>query len=136
MSELGDRLRKFRDERGYTREQAAAMANVSFSALEKWEAGRSAPKLDGAARLAKLYGTNISALVGETLMTKAENHEFERVAKKHEDTIYDLESMDEERAQDVKKQIKAAAHLFPKQGDKIVDRRETESHNRRISDPR
>lgn len=68
MSTEINNFRLFRKENGYTQEELAERLGVSRQAVAKWESGETLPDIGVCARLAKLYGTTIDALVYHKFM--------------------------------------------------------------------
>lgn len=60
---LKDNLVMLRNINGYSQEQVAAKIEISRQAYAKWESGATVPDIEKAARLAKLYGVTIDALI-------------------------------------------------------------------------
>jgi transcriptional regulator with XRE-family HTH domain len=112
---LGKRLRQFRNERGYSRETAATLLNVSFSSLEKWESDKRVPTLKMAQKLSVLYGVDVDELIGTTLSTKAEKARLARLAQKYEKVLMQFESTDEKFLNELLSRIEAAMSLFPRE---------------------
>ena len=111
---LGKRLRQFRNERGYSREAAASLLNVSFSSLEKWESDKRVPTLQMAQRLSTLYRVDVDELIGDTLSAKAEKARLARLAQKYEKVLMQFEATDEKFLQDLLSRLEAAMSLFPR----------------------
>ena len=65
-SDLGDRLRHFRERAGLTREQVAGLAERGFHTVASWEQGKRAPRVHQLQGLARLYGVSMGELIGET----------------------------------------------------------------------
>ena len=110
---LGTRLHSLRKERGYSRENAAAMLDVSFSALEKWETDKRRPTLLKAKQLADFYGMTVSELVGDTLTFKEEKKQKTNLAQKYGRILAALEKMDEAMVRELTERIEAMVPLFP-----------------------
>ena len=66
MSQLSDALRAQRLAAGLTQEQVAAQIGLTRQAVSGYEAGRTQPDLDTLRTLAEVYGTDLSALLGDT----------------------------------------------------------------------
>lgn len=113
---LGNRLRQFRNHKGYSRETAASMLGVSFSSLEKWETNRRRPTLKMAQKLAVLYGVEIDELIGDTLTFKAEKALLARLAKKYEAVLLQFESMNEHKRAELLALVAETAERFPRTG--------------------
>jgi transcriptional regulator with XRE-family HTH domain len=64
MALRGERLKKLRQEKNMTQEEAAAQAKISLRLLQKYEAGDTDPSTEIAARLALLLDTTLDYLVG------------------------------------------------------------------------
>jgi transcriptional regulator with XRE-family HTH domain len=110
---LGTRLHSLRKERGYSREKAAALLGVSFSALEKWETGKRRPTRLKAKQLADFYGLTVSELVGDTLTFKEEKKQKTNLVQKYSRILAALEKMDETMVWELTERIEAMVPLFP-----------------------
>ncbi len=66
MNLLASRLLSLRKERALTQEAVAEKLNVSRQTVAKWEAGESAPDIENAMLLARLYDVTLDSLVGAT----------------------------------------------------------------------
>lgn len=110
---LGTRLHSLRKERGYSREKAAALLGVSFSALEKWETGKRRPTLLKAKQLADFYGLTVAELVGDTPTFKEEKKQKTNLAQKYRRILAALEKMDATMVLELTERIEAMVPLFP-----------------------
>lgn len=110
---LGNRLRHFRFEHGYTRETAAHLLGVSFSALEKWESDKRRPTPEKILRLARLYGVDVSILVGETLTVKEEKSQLIALALQYREMLAVLDSLDEPIRTEIVQRIKSLKLTSP-----------------------
>jgi DNA-binding XRE family transcriptional regulator len=61
---MGQRLRRLRQEAGFTQAQLAAAAGVPIGTLRNWEQGLRTPRLDTAAKVALALAVSIDALAG------------------------------------------------------------------------
>ena len=111
---LGKRLRQFRNEHGFSREEAASRLNVSFSSLEKWESDKRVPTLEMAQRLSVLYEVDVDELIGDTLSVKAEKARLARLAQKYEKVLMQFEATDEKFLGELLSRLEAAMSLFPR----------------------
>jgi len=69
-NEIGARLRAFRSGRGLNQQDFAAMMEVSYSMLQKYEQGRSLPGAESLAKLNQYFDLNINwLLTGQGSMT-------------------------------------------------------------------
>lgn len=59
---LGEKLKKLREEKGYTQNNLAEILNFTPQNISKWERDASEPKIDALKQLAKLYGVSIDYL--------------------------------------------------------------------------
>ncbi len=64
---LGDKLKKYRLENGYTQEEVAVHLSVVRQTVSKWEKGVSVPDADLLVLLAQLYDVNVNQLLGTTI---------------------------------------------------------------------
>lgn len=61
---LGDNLKKFREQKGITQEDASVSLNIVRQTLSKWEKGLSAPDANMLEKIAILYDVSVSELLG------------------------------------------------------------------------
>lgn len=61
---LGENLRKFRTEKGYTLEKLGDMLDVSPQAVYRWEAGKTEPNMKTVAKLCKIFNCTADELAG------------------------------------------------------------------------
>ncbi len=61
----GRRLREIRKLRGFNREHLAVNADVSASALGRWERGTATPRVNAAAALVDVLGVTVDALLAD-----------------------------------------------------------------------
>jgi transcriptional regulator with XRE-family HTH domain len=61
---MGQKLRQFRLAAGMSQEDLAKAAKVPIGTVRNWEQDRRCPLLDTAARIAKVLGISLDALVG------------------------------------------------------------------------
>jgi transcriptional regulator with XRE-family HTH domain len=67
MNKIPNKLREFREARGYTqREVATALGLKHTNKLSKWELGKGYPSVVNLLRLAKLYGVEVEGVYGIT----------------------------------------------------------------------
>ena len=64
---IGDNLRTLRIRSKRTLEDVAEIIDVSRQSVSKWESGESCPDIEKCARLAKLYGVSLDALVNKSI---------------------------------------------------------------------
>ena len=62
MMEIGTIIRKIRNEKGFTQEEAAEKLNVSRQTISNWENERSRPDFEAIAALNDLLDLNLSVL--------------------------------------------------------------------------
>jgi transcriptional regulator with XRE-family HTH domain len=62
MVMFSDKLKYWRQEKGYSQKQLAEQIHVSQQALAKWEAGTSTPNPDTIQEIARLLGIPVSSL--------------------------------------------------------------------------
>jgi transcriptional regulator with XRE-family HTH domain len=63
---IGDNLRKFREEAGLDRKQAAESIGVSVPTLGHWENNDNEPSFQHLEKISKIYNKNISDIFGES----------------------------------------------------------------------
>jgi transcriptional regulator with XRE-family HTH domain len=66
MIELGERLRKLRQEKRLRQDQVAALVNVTRSTVCTWESDTRQPSYETLVRLANLYNVSTDFLLGRT----------------------------------------------------------------------
>ena len=62
---IGEKIAKFRVERGYSQEQLAEFAEVSRQSVSKWEMGRALPQIDKLSRLCELFGVSADEFLSD-----------------------------------------------------------------------
>ncbi len=62
---IGERIKKCRQEAGWSQEKVAQQLGVSRQSVTKWESGQSAPSTSNLFQLAKLFGTTVDFLTKE-----------------------------------------------------------------------
>ena len=65
MSEIGENIRKYRKNSGYTQEELAAQLNVSRIAVAKWEAGQTYPDIMNLIQISNMLNVSVDYLVKE-----------------------------------------------------------------------
>ncbi|MGH3963629.1 MAG: helix-turn-helix domain-containing protein [Pseudonocardiaceae bacterium] len=63
--DLGARIRRYRENAGLSREQAAVHSGRSMAAVRDWELNQRKPSRLQLVRLAKLYGVTLTELTGD-----------------------------------------------------------------------
>lgn len=71
---LSDNLKKFRERKGITQEEAAAGLHIVRQTLSKWEKGLSAPDANMLEQIAALYDVHVSELLGSEDTQKKNYH--------------------------------------------------------------
>ena len=62
---IGEKIAKFRVERGISQEQLAELTEVSRQSVSKWEKGRALPQLDKLSKLCELFGVSADEFLSE-----------------------------------------------------------------------
>ena len=62
---IGEKIAKFRTERGLSQEQLAELTEVSRQSVSKWEMGRALPQIDKLSRLCELFGVSADEFLSE-----------------------------------------------------------------------
>ena len=72
MLTIGERIKKYRNEKGLTQEELSKILLVSRSAISNWEIGRNYPVLDSIVLLSDLFEISLDELLKEdnTMVTK------------------------------------------------------------------
>ena len=64
---LNENIKNFRKNKGYTQEELANKLNVVRQTISKWEKGYSVPDAEMLKKLAEIFDTNVSQLLGSTI---------------------------------------------------------------------
>lgn len=83
---FAERLKKLRDERGYTQGDLAKHLGVSQPTIVEYETGKKMPRPDKLIKLAQLLGTSVDYLLGET----DEKEPMDEIKKEIESSTPDL----------------------------------------------
>ena len=72
MLTIGERIKKYRNEKGLTQEEVSKILLVSRSAISNWEIGRNYPDLDSIVLLSDIFEISLDELLKEdnTMVTK------------------------------------------------------------------
>ena len=65
MNRFSQNLRRVRCQTGLTQQQLADRLHVTRQSVSSWELGRTEPDFETAGRLAEIFGTSVSSLLGE-----------------------------------------------------------------------
>ena len=65
MNRFSQNLRRARKAAGLTQQQLADWLHVTRQSISSWELGRTEPDFETAGRLAEIFGTSVSSLLGE-----------------------------------------------------------------------
>lgn len=79
---FGDRLRKLRDEYGFSQEQLGNKTNLSTSTIGMYEQGRRQPDNETLVKLANVFDVSVDYLLGNTEVRKANepyDNELEKI---------------------------------------------------------
>lgn len=63
-SKLHDRLKKLRQESGYSQQQLADKLNISRQAISKWENGKAIPDIENLQLLCEIYDVSFDTMFG------------------------------------------------------------------------
>lgn len=66
MSTFGKKLRECREAKGLSQKELAKLLNTSYSVIGKYERDEMQPSIEAAKKIAKLVGTTVGYLLGET----------------------------------------------------------------------
>jgi len=66
MSTFGKKLRERREVKGLSQKELAKQLNTSYSVIGKYERDEMLPSIEAARKIAKLLGTTVGYLLGET----------------------------------------------------------------------
>ncbi len=66
---IGEKIARFRSERGLSQEQLAEMTEVSRQSVSKWEMGRALPQLDKLSKLCELFGVSADEFLADKAPT-------------------------------------------------------------------
>lgn len=75
---LNDNIKNFRKNKGLTQEEMAIRLNVVRQTVSKWEKGHSVPDAEMLQKIAELFDTDVSKLLGSPV---AENTDVDAVAE-------------------------------------------------------
>lgn len=65
MNSIGQRIKKLRNEKGYSLRELGKRLNIAHSHLSMIENGKKKPNLELLGSIAKVYGVSVAFLVGE-----------------------------------------------------------------------
>ncbi|MFD2629816.1 helix-turn-helix domain-containing protein [Oceanobacillus kapialis] len=65
MSDIGDKLKKLREEKGYTPEEIARQLHFTKSVVWSYELGKREPSHDHLCQMAQLYGVTVEDILKE-----------------------------------------------------------------------
>lgn len=71
LKEIGRKIKKARENKGYTQEQLAEKVNLSVQHISVIERGLKAPKLDTFIRIANVLGVNADFILSDSLNVSA-----------------------------------------------------------------
>lgn len=71
---FSDNLRILRKEKGLSQEELAERLHVVRQTVSKWEKGLSVPDADFLIRIAEIFETSVSTLLGDTVEPSADNN--------------------------------------------------------------
>jgi transcriptional regulator with XRE-family HTH domain len=66
MSTFGKKLRECREAKGLSQKELAKLLSTSYSVIGKYERDEMQPSIEAAKKIAKLVGTTVGYLLGET----------------------------------------------------------------------
>ncbi len=85
---LGDNIKIFRKNKGFTQEELAVRLNVVRQTVSKWEKGFSVPDAEALQKLADILEVDIKQLLGAEIEVEKNNNEIvEQLAKINEQLI-------------------------------------------------
>ncbi len=94
---VGARISRFRQDRGMTQQQLAAIASVSHQAVSKWESGTALPDIQTMLLLTDFFGITVEQLISGTVETKSaetiEEEKEETVQNKREDNKMTIQQL-------------------------------------------
>lgn len=109
---IGENLIKARKAKGLSQEDVANELNVSRQSVSLWETDQTVPTIDNLVTLSKLYGVNVSILLGqeesnslESNNTNNQNNDNSNyyVYKERDITFSNQKYLDEQKTLDLKK---------------------------------
>lgn len=103
----GERLKKLRGKR--SQEEVAEKVGISRARLSHYETERSQPDYDTLSRLADYYGVTIDYILGKSNDPRLTADEEKAVDKKVKELMEIIESMPEEKRNEMKEKILAYA---------------------------
>ena len=78
---IGEKIRQFRNVKGFSQEVLAEKLNVSRSAVAKWEADGGIPEIDNLLQLSLVFNVSIDELIGNTVRPIITGTQNRRIAK-------------------------------------------------------
>lgn len=93
MEKLGDNIRFFREQLGWTQKQLAERVSISRSVLTRWERGSLTPDIQYLISLSDIFQISIDSLVGRKHNQEFILQEVKRVYKTEND-ILDTDAME------------------------------------------
>lgn len=85
---LNENIKNFRKNKGLTQEELAVRLNVVRQTVSKWEKGYSVPDAEMLKKIAELFETDVSKLLGSTIETKESSDEIaEQLSRINEQLI-------------------------------------------------
>lgn len=79
--EIGNRIRKYREEKGLNQKQLAELIHVSNGRISNWEQGINRPDADILAELCRVLDVSPSLLLGVTLSSEELNDDERNVIR-------------------------------------------------------
>ena len=64
---IGENIRRLREEKGFTQEKVAEQLNVLFQAVSSWERDEYKPDFDNLIKLAEILDVSVSVIVEEKI---------------------------------------------------------------------
>lgn len=87
MEKTGTKLKRIREEKGYTRKELASLINASYQTVSNWEAGRKLPSIDKMVLLSSLYNVHMENLLHIDYLKGYNKNEAPRSLGKSEDSL-------------------------------------------------
>lgn len=95
MKISGEKIKKIREEKGYTRAALSRSSGISIRTLEEWEAGRRNPRsIDNIYALCNALNINITEVISSEALNHIALNNSERIFDESEDEMILLQKID------------------------------------------
>lgn len=84
---LGTKIKRLREEKGYSQEKLAELLNVHAVTISKWENGTQIPRAERLNELAKILGVSSEYLLEGTAISDKETGKIKSLAEENADDL-------------------------------------------------